>query len=170
MKFIQCRGLIHQARTTLHQFVMGVMNVAPTLFLFLFLSCSHEIYPEQIEKGPQTLDKNAVITGTVSVKEGLSPKGVGTLFVIARSKGQEQGPPLAVQRIQEPVFPIGFQLSQKNVMLPGKQFQGEVVLAVKWSKSGNPMLETSGDLKMSKGKAVAVGTKDVQLVLDEKIH
>jgi hypothetical protein len=134
--------------------------------LFFFISCSHEITPTQLEDGPRAVDKNAVVTGTVAVKAGLTPKGTGTLFVIARPVGAIGGPPLAVARIDDPVFPIGFRLSQANVMIPSNRFEGEVTLTAKWSKMGSPMAAVPGDLSTSEAQNVKVGTTDIQVVLD----
>lgn len=134
--------------------------------LFFFASCSHEITPTQLEDGPRAVDKNAVVTGTVAVKEGLTPKGTGTLFVIARSKDVVGGPPLAVARIEDPVFPIGFRLSQANVMIPSNRFEGEVTITAKWSKMGSPMAAAPGDLATADAQNVKVGTTEIQVVLD----
>lgn len=137
--------------------------------ILLFTSCSHEITPTQLEDGPRAVDKNAVVTGTVAVKEGVTPKGTGTLFVIARPVGVVGGPPLAVARIDDPVFPIGFRLSQANVMIPSNRFEGEVTLTAKWSKMGSPMALSPGDLSTSEAQNISVGTTDVQVVLDQQL-
>lgn len=139
-----------------------------TLFFLTFVGCDHEITSGQIAAGPRTLDKNAVITGMVSVKEGLAPKGTGKLFIIVRPKGTSGGPPLAVAPVDDPVFPIGFRMSQANVMIDGNRFEGEVTLTAKWSKMGSPMAAVPGDLSTSKGIDVAVGTKDIVVVLDHE--
>lgn len=134
-----------------------------------FSSCSHEIVPGQLQAGPKPQNPNAVIAGTVDINAGLKMTGSGTLFIIARPKGQSEGPPLAVKRIEDPVLPIGFQMSQANVMIPTNRFEGEITLTAKWSQSGTPMQDTDGDLSGKLSDAVAVGTKDVKLILDTEL-
>lgn len=137
------------------------------LTIVLSLSaCTHEIAPGQIAAGPQPLDPNAVVTGMVKLKEGITPHGTGTLFLIARPKGVEGGPPLAVKRVEDPVFPIGFQMSQANVMIQGNRFAGEIALSAKWSKEGSPMASSPGDLATSAPLGIEVGTRDVEIVID----
>lgn len=131
-----------------------------------FSNCSHEIVPGQLEAGPKSQNPDAVIAGTVDMSVGLKMNGTGTLFIIARPKGQNEGPPLAVKRIEDPVLPIGFQMSQANVMIPTNRFEGEITLTAKWSQSGTPMQDTDGDLSGKLSEAVVVGTKDVKIVLD----
>lgn len=131
-----------------------------------FSNCSHEIIPGQLQAGPKPQNFDAVISGIVDIKSGLKMTGSGTLFIIARPKGQEAGPPLAVKRIEDPILPIGFQMSQANVMIPTNRFEGEITLTAKWSQSGTPMQDTDGDLNGKMIEAIAVGTKDLKLVLD----
>jgi hypothetical protein len=142
------------------------------LFLFcllIFSRCSHEIIPGQLQAGPKAQNPEAVIAGTVDIKSGLKMTGSGTLFIIARPKGQSEGPPLAVKRIEDPVLPIGFQMSQANVMIPTNHFEGEITLTAKWSQSGTPMQDTDGDLSGKLSDVVKVGTKDVTLILDTRL-
>lgn len=139
------------------------------LFIFcvlIFSSCSHEIVPGQLQAGPKPQNSDAIISGTVDIKSGLKMTGSGTLFIIARPKDQSDGPPLAVKRIEDPVLPIGFQISQANVMLPTNRFEGDITLTAKWSQSGMPMQDTPGDLSGKLAEPMAVGVKDVKLVLD----
>lgn len=136
---------------------------------WLFVSCNHEVRPGQVAEGPKPFDEKAVITGTVVLKEGLVPKGFGTLFVIAREQGEIVGPPLAVRRIEGPVFPVTFQLSQKNVMMSDRSFTGQIMLTAKWSKQGSPMAVSPGDLSTSTSQDVSVGTRDVKIVLDQEL-
>jgi cytochrome c-type biogenesis protein CcmH len=143
-------------------------RVLTIFFFFVFIHCNHEITPGQIAEGPQLIDENAVITGTVKIKEGLIPKGTGTLFIITRLKGEGGGPPLAVKRVEDPVFPIGFQMSQANVMIKGNRFRGEVTLTAKWSRQGSPMVVASGDLSTTSRRDVMVGTRELEIILDHE--
>ena len=142
-------------------------NIFLVTVLFLISNCNHEIQPGQMAAGPKPSDENAVVTGTVELPDGVTPKGFGTLFVIARSSGEIAGPPLAVRRFEGPIFPVSFQLSQKNVIMSDSPFVGVVTITAKWSKQGSPMSASSGDLSTSLGRDVAVGTRDVKIVLDK---
>ena len=66
------------------------------------------------------------IRGVVRVAPALAEKAKGkaAIFIIAR--GKQPGPPLAVMRIVNPVFPLKFTMSERNVMLQGVAFAGEV--------------------------------------------
>jgi cytochrome c-type biogenesis protein CcmH len=140
------------------------------IFILSLFACTHEITPGQIAAGPQPVDPNAVVTGKVTLKEGLSPRGTGTLFLIARPKGIEGGPPLAVKRVEDPVFPVSFRMSQANVMIQGNRFAGEIALSAKWSKEGSPMASSPGDLTLSEPLDIKVGDLDVEIVLDQEIR
>lgn len=134
-------------------------------YVLIFFSCSHEIVPGQLQAGPKPQNPDAIISGTVDIKSGLKMTGSGTLFIIARPKDQSDGPPLAVKRIEDPILPIGFQMSQANVMIPTNRFEGDITLTAKWSQSGTPMQDTPGDLSGKLAEPVAVGTQDVKIVL-----
>lgn len=144
----------------------SIVKILIVVIMFGSSACTHEVTPGQIAAGPKKIDKNAVIAGTVKLKEGLKPNGFGTLFIIARNAKVKGGPPLAVKRVEDPVFPIGFQMSQKNVMIKSNQFTGDITLSAKWSKSGSPMKTTSGDLFMTKPLLTKVGTKGLEVILD----
>lgn len=142
-------------------FLMFLLSVA-------IVSCNHEVTPGQIAAGPKPSDPNAIITGTVTLAEGVKPLGLGTLFIIARPQGQDVGPPLAVKRVEDPVFPVSFEMSQNNVMLQGSRFSGAVTLKAKWSKEGSPMSLVPGDLSMTTPAQIDVGARDIKLVLDHR--
>lgn len=134
----------------------------------VFASCSHEVTPGQLAAGPKPLDPNAVITGTVKLKDGLAMRGTGTLFVITRPKGMTGGPPLAVKRVEDPVLPIRFEMSQANVMIQGNRFEGDVTVTAKWTKQDSPLSSSPGDLSTSAPLDVKVGARDLELILDRE--
>ena len=79
----------------------------------------------------------AMITGTVSLSEGVeSPAGI--LFIIAKRAAVGGGPPVAVKRIPNPVFPLSFDLG-KSDMVMGGQWPDTVFLSARIDIDGNAM-------------------------------
>jgi hypothetical protein len=79
----------------------------------------------------------AMITGTVSLSEGVeSPAGI--LFIIAKRAAIGGGPPVAVKRIPNPVFPLSFDLG-KSDMVMGGQWPEMVFLSARIDLDGNAM-------------------------------
>jgi hypothetical protein len=107
------------------------------------------------------------IRGTVSVADGLAgklPPGA-VLFLIAR-RGSA-GPPLAVERIAEPRFPLEFSLGPEDRMLETLPFAGEVQLSARLDADGNAMSRQAGDLEGRAAGTVSPGATGVAVVLDE---
>lgn len=101
------------------------------------------------------------IRGKVVLAKGLrAPAGV--LFVSARPIAG--GPPMAALRIENPVFPVEFQLTEANRMMAGVPFEGDVLLTVKLSQSGDPLGSSPGDLIA--GITTRVGESSLQLTLE----
>jgi cytochrome c-type biogenesis protein CcmH len=110
------------------------------------------------------------ISGRITVAPELKAKvnPAAVLFVIARPAGAASGPPLAVKRITQPRFPLDYVLSQDNVMMQGTPFTGSIAIAVRLDNDGDPVSRGAGDLTGDyKKNPVNVGTKDVDVVLDQ---
>ena len=115
---------------------------------------------------------SAQISGKIAVdpklKTSIDPNGA--LFIIARRAGAAGGPPLAVKKIDKPIFPLSYSLSQENVMMQGTPFNGKVDLTVRLDKDGNPTTRGSGDLTGDyKKNPVEVGAKNVDVVIDQAV-
>ena len=113
----------------------------------------------------------AAVAGQVSIAPALLPRvGAGdTLFVFARAV---DGPrmPLAIVRVPaNPAWPFKFTLDDSSAMTPQMKLSGQaqVMLVARLSRSGNAMPQ-SGDLTGTVGP-VAVGKRDVQLVIDSVV-
>ena len=109
------------------------------------------------------------ISGTISIDPKLkgSVDPGATLFIIARNAGAAAGPPLAVKKIDKPVFPLAYSLSQDNVMMQGMPFSGKVSISVRLDKDGNAMTRAPGDLTgESRNNPVEVGAKNADVVID----
>ena len=107
-----------------------------------------------------------VLSGTVDVSPALKAKlpKSGFIFVIARMDGQA-GAPLAAKRIPMSALPMKFVLTDADSMLPGQKLSGvkSVSLSARVSETGDAV-PSSGALE-SKKETVAVGGKDIALVL-----
>ena len=107
------------------------------------------------------------IRGTVSVAEGLAgraPAGA-VLFLIARTGGG--GPPLAVERIADPRFPLEFSLGPEDRMIQTRPFAGELQISARLDADGNALSRQPGDLEGRAAGAASPGATGVVVVLDE---
>lgn len=111
-----------------------------------------------------------VISGKVTISKDLQSKigPTAALYVIARPKGMLAGPPAAVKRFVAPItFPVSFELSGKDSMMPGPALSGEYTLVARVSQTGSASPAAAGDLLASQTvNAAASGGKPVTLVID----
>jgi cytochrome c-type biogenesis protein CcmH len=112
--------------------------------------------------------KKLTLSGTIYIEPSLASKvnRNDRLFIIARRP--EEGPPLAVQKIVNPEFPLKYWLSQEDVMIPGVEFTGEVTVIARIDKDGQAGPPQPGDLEGSwKGPPVKVGDQKVDILIDK---
>lgn len=110
------------------------------------------------------------ITGRIELAPDLAnarPEGA-ILFVIARPEGAVGGPPLAVLRIPDPVFPVEFEIGPGDVMIPSMQFAGPITLTARLDSDGNAMTRAESDLSSPTAPPAEPGTTGVELVLSQK--
>jgi cytochrome c-type biogenesis protein CcmH/NrfF len=113
------------------------------------------------------------ITGKITIDPKLkaSADSPAVLFIIARPAGAAKGPPLAVKKIDRPVFPVSYSLGPENVMMQGVPLTGSVAITVRLDKDGNPTTRQPGDLTGDyKKNPVAVGSKNIDIVLDQVVQ
>ena len=126
--------------------------------------------PEQPQRGGRGADPSSEappIRGVIRVADALRdrvPAG-GVLFLIARAGAA--GPPLAVQRVAEPRFPLEFALGPEHRMIQTLPFAGEMRLTARLDSDGDAGSRTPGDLSGEAAGAFAPGATGVELVLDE---
>lgn len=108
-----------------------------------------------------------VISGMIEIASDLRAKARGkpVLFLIARKGGG--GPPLAVVRVANPRFPLAFEVSKRNVMIPGVPFEGMVSLSARLDADGSAGPAGAGDLEGRTAQPVRVGEKNVRIVIDK---
>jgi cytochrome c-type biogenesis protein CcmH len=112
------------------------------------------------------------IVGRISIDPKLKGNvdSQATLFIIARPDAAK-GPPLAVKKIDRPVFPLSYSLGAENVMMQGMPFTGHVTVTARLDKDGNPTTRQPGDLTGDyKKNPVAVGSKNIDIVLDQVVQ
>jgi cytochrome c-type biogenesis protein CcmH len=125
--------------------------------------------PSQTAKtaAPSTTPSENRITGKISVdpklKQKLAVKAV--LFIIARPGGG--GPPVAVKKIDNPVFPLTYSLGSENAMVQGAALAGKLMLSARLDTDGNPMTRDSGSLMGEYKTPVEAGAKNVDFVMDQ---
>lgn len=107
------------------------------------------------------------IRGTIAVAEELRGRvrDGAILFLIARRDGS--GPPLAVQRIASPRFPLEFSIGPEDRMIQTLPFAGELQISARLDTDGNALSREPGDLEGRAAGAVSPGASGVAVVLDE---
>lgn len=110
------------------------------LFLFLFIT-GLSLSCQKLPPEAGFIEQNKVY-GVVDVDDKLKGKCDGYLFVVVRKVDSPQ--PLAVKRVKNPDYPYEFVMSPADVMIESsfQLFQGELLVYVKTSKSGNPFEES----------------------------
>ncbi|MEE3326404.1 MAG: hypothetical protein VX252_03655 [Myxococcota bacterium] len=108
----------------------------------------------------------AAVRGEVHLSEGTTPVPGSVLFVIARRRGAQGGPPLAVMRIGDPVFPQVFELGQDQVMIPGLRFEGPLAITARLDADGNAMTRDPSDPATASGYPADPGQADILLRLE----
>jgi cytochrome c-type biogenesis protein CcmH len=129
--------------------------------------------PPQTDRAGPARPASQEITGKITIDPKLkgSADSPAVLFIIARPAGVAQGPPLAVKKIERPVFPLSYSLGPENVMMQGVSFAGSVAISARLDKDGNPTTRQPGDLTGAyKKDSVAVGSKNVDIVLDQVVQ
>jgi hypothetical protein len=93
------------------------------------------------------------------------------LYLIARREGEVSGPPVAVKRFTQPLeFPLNFELSQQDVMIPDTQFDGKLIISGRIAQKGSATPVQSGDIEgKSQPNPVEVGEKNLKVLLNQ-IH
>jgi cytochrome c-type biogenesis protein CcmH len=121
--------------------------------------------PEKKAEGAGPRRTQGVISIAPELKSKFDAKAV--LFVIARAANSTVGPPLAVKRIDRPVFPVAFSLGAEDVMISGMQLAGRITISARLDKDGNPMTREPGDLLGEyRNNPVEIGSQKVDIVID----
>ncbi len=100
----------------------------------------------------------------VTIEAAPGAEGGGVLFVFVRPAGVTAGPPLAVQRIPAPRFPLTLTIGPADAMIPGTEFPDRVVVQARLDEDGDAMTEGPRDGTAASEPVELGGT--VRLVLE----
>ena len=112
----------------------------------------------------------AEIVGRISIDPKIKSQvdSQATLFIIAYGEGSKGGAPIAVKKIDHPVFPLSYSLGNENSMMQGSPFPAKINITVRLDKDGNGITRQPGDLLGEyKKNPVARGSKSVDIVIDQ---
>lgn len=117
---------------------------------------------------PGTVVTSKSVSGIVTVDPAVKSNipASSTLFIFARAKGAQGGPPLAVQRLTEVQFPYAFKIGQPDVMVPGVKFDGDMVLTARVDRDGNAKA-SAGDVEGS--QETSAGGESVRIALNRVV-
>ncbi len=113
---------------------------------------------------PMPATSGPAIQGVIRVVPELAGKvtGTETLFLMAKDAN---GALVAVQRIRPVSFPMEFQLSQANVMMPGTKFEGTMTVSARLDHDGDAGSTEDSDLEGGTENPVSVGGPPVEILL-----
>jgi hypothetical protein len=109
------------------------------------------------------------ISGTITVAAHLQakvPRTNSVLFIVAKNAG---GVPVAVRRVVNPQFPVSYELTAEDLIVPGSVPEGPLSLEVEMNTHGNAGAPVKGDLKGVHPDKVSAGERGVHVVIDTEI-
>lgn len=113
---------------------------------------------------------SGVVAGQVTIAPALASKVGPTdvLFVIVR-RPQGAPRPLAAKRIDNPKFPVAFEITNQDVMASGTELRGMVDVIARIDRDGQAGPPQPGDLEGKFGKnPTLVGSREVEIVIDKE--
>ena len=116
---------------------------------------------------PQTGE--AVIAGRVLITQALADqvRPTDVLFVIVRRPGGTPRP-VAAKRIENPKFPVPFQITNADVMVQGSELRGMVEVIARLDRDGQAGPAQPGDIEGRYAKNPTLpGGRDLEIVLDK---
>jgi hypothetical protein len=112
------------------------------------------------------------IHGVVKLAPQLNGKmgPTAALYVIVRPNGVTTGAPVAAKRFTMPLnFPLHFDITTNDAMMPGTPLEGEFTLMARVSQKGSASPAAPGDLQTSKPvNGVKTDGKTVTLEIDQE--
>ena len=132
------------------------------LSLVLFFGCSSGVKP--VSKGGEG---GGALSGTIEISPKLAKKIAPNAIIFVMAKPQLEGPPLAVKRLPVSVFPVSFELTGADVMVPNVPLAGEFFIIVRIDKDGMAGPAQKGDMEGKTKKPVPVGHPSVPVRIDK---
>jgi hypothetical protein len=112
---------------------------------------------------PASRSDGASIRGMVRLASGVKAPDGAVVFVTARPAGG--GGLLAALQLPASSLPHPFELGPADVMIPGRSFQGPIVVRARLDLDGDPVTRSPDDLVASLSSPVEPGASGVDLVL-----
>ena len=114
-------------------------------------------------------DGSGAIAGEVSIAPNLANqvKPTDVLFVIVR---RPSGPPrpLAAKRIDNPTFPVSFEITGADVMMQGTELRGMVAVIARLDRDGQAGQPQPGDIEGRYEKNPTLpGERNVKITIDK---
>ena len=93
------------------------------------------------------------------------------LYLMVRSAGMAMGPPLGVQRIQNPSFPLELTVTDANSMMQDRLISSEeeIMIQARVSLSGSPAAK-SGDWQSGRQTVSLSSGSSVELTIDQQVE
>lgn len=116
---------------------------------------------------PQSGD--GVIAGRVVIAPELANqvRPTDVLFVIVRRPGGAPRP-VAAKRIENPAFPVPFEITNADVMVQGSELRGMVDVVARLDRDGQAGPAQPGDIEGRYSKNPTLpGGRDLEIVLDK---
>ena len=116
---------------------------------------------------PQTGEP--VIAGRVLITQALADqiRPTDVLFVIVRRPGGMPRP-VAAKRIDNPKFPVSFEITNADVMVQGSELRGMVDVIARLDRDGQAGPAQPGDIEGRYAKNPTLpGGRDLEIVLDK---
>ena len=109
-----------------------------------------------------------VIAGRVQISPALTDqvRPTDVLFVIVRRPGGTPRP-VAAKRIENPKFPVPFEITNADVMVQGAELRGMVDVLARLDRDGQAGPAQSGDIEGRYAKNPTLpGGRDLEIILD----
>ena len=109
----------------------------------------------------------AVIAGRVMITQALADqvRPTDVLFVIVKRPGGAR--PVAAKRIENPQFPVAFELTNADVMVQGSELRGMLDVMARLDRDGQAGPAQPGDIEGRYAKNPTLpGGRDFEIVLD----
>lgn len=125
--------------------------------------------PQPAATAPAAGNNEGVLRGSLVLDAKLKDKAKpgAVIFLSARGaqNGAPAGPPLAVKRLTVASWPLPFELSSADAMMPGLTLRGQVVLMARIDQDEDAMTKQVGDIEGM--QVITVPATSVELKLDK---
>lgn len=107
------------------------------------------------------------VSGTIHLDPQIrnQARSAKTVFIVLAP--EDGGPPLAMQRLIRPKFPLNYVLTKDDMVAQGRPFSGRVKVKVQLDGDGRLESFARGDFKGEVSQAIPIGARDVDVVVNQ---